>query len=78
MFGVPDAVYGEAPCAAVVLRAGQQASAETLNAWCIEQLARYKRPRCFEFHAALPRNASDKVLKTALRAPHWQGRARII
>ncbi|HSW06546.1 AMP-binding protein [Aquabacterium sp.] len=78
VFGVPDEAYGESPCAAVVLRAGQQATAEALQAWCVQHLARYKRPRRFEFHAALPRNASDKVLKTALRAPHWQGRSRMI
>ena len=78
VFGVPDQVYGESPCAAVVLRAGHQTGADSLDAWCVQHLARYKRPRRFEFHAALPRNASDKVLKTVLRAPHWQGRARMI
>jgi acyl-CoA synthetase (AMP-forming)/AMP-acid ligase II len=78
VFGVPDATYGETPCAAVVLRAGQPADASALQAWCAERLARYKQPRHFEFHSALPRNASDKVLKQLLRAPHWHGTGRRI
>ncbi|HSW27241.1 MAG TPA: AMP-binding protein, partial [Burkholderiaceae bacterium] len=78
VFGVPDQAYGESPCAAVVLRAGHHAGADMLDAWCVQHLARYKRPRRFEFHAALPRNASGKVLKTVLRAPHWQGREKMV
>jgi fatty-acyl-CoA synthase len=78
VFGIPDDAYGESVCAAVALRAGHEASAEELDRWCMERLARYKRPRRIEFHPTLPRNASDKVVKQALRAPHWAGRARAI
>ncbi|HSV46970.1 MAG TPA: AMP-binding protein [Ramlibacter sp.] len=78
VFGIPDEAYGETVCAAVALRPGQVASADELDRWCVERLARYKRPRRIEFHAALPRNASDKVVKQALRAPHWAGRGRAI
>jgi acyl-CoA synthetase (AMP-forming)/AMP-acid ligase II len=78
VFGIPDEAYGETVCAAVALRPGERASAEDLDHWCAERLARYKRPRRIEFHPALPRNASDKVVKQVLRAPHWAGRARAI
>jgi fatty-acyl-CoA synthase len=78
VFGIPDDHYGETPCAAVVLRAGHAAEAADLQAWCEDRLARYKRPRSIQFIEALPRNASDKVLKHVLRAPHWAGRGRAI
>ena len=71
VFGIPDARYGEAPCAAVAFKPGMTASAEELLALCEKQLARYKRPKQLEFHAALPRNASDKIQKQVLKAPHW-------
>jgi acyl-CoA synthetase (AMP-forming)/AMP-acid ligase II len=71
VFGIPDAHYGEAPCAAVALKPGATATAEELLALCEKQLARYKRPKKLEFHAALPRNASDKIQKQVLKAPHW-------
>jgi acyl-CoA synthetase (AMP-forming)/AMP-acid ligase II len=71
VFGIPDAHYGEAVCAAVALKAGATATAEELLALCEKGLARYKRPKRIEFHAALPRNASDKLQKQVLKAPHW-------
>lgn len=71
VFGIPDAHYGEAPCAAVAFRPGMTATAEELLALCERELARYKRPKRIEFHAALPRNASDKIQKQLLKAPHW-------
>jgi acyl-CoA synthetase (AMP-forming)/AMP-acid ligase II len=78
VFGIPDDAYGEAVCAAIAVAPGKTLSAGEVDAWCIERLARYKRPRRIEFHDALPRNASDKLVKSVLRAPHWQGRNRTI
>lgn len=78
VFGIPDDHYGETPCAAVVLRPGHEADEAVLLGWCDGRLARYKRPRCIEFHAALPRNASDKVQKHLLKAPHWANAGRSI
>jgi fatty-acyl-CoA synthase len=67
VFGLPDDVYGESVCAAVVLNAAASASAEELDAFCKARLAAYKRPRRYHFLSALPRNASDKVQKGQLR-----------
>ncbi|SFV07818.1 class I adenylate-forming enzyme family protein [Pseudoduganella namucuonensis] len=78
VFGIPDERYGETVCAALALHAGMTATAGEIEEFCAEHLARFKRPRRIEFHDALPRNASDKIMKTALRAPHWQGRSRMI
>ena len=42
-------------------------------AFCRERLANYKVPRRVEFCAALPRNASGKVLKRVLREERPDG-----
>ncbi|MGH8261651.1 MAG: class I adenylate-forming enzyme family protein [Steroidobacteraceae bacterium] len=68
VFGLPDPLYGESVCAAVVLWPGKAASAGELEQHCRTQLASYKRPRRVEFLDALPRNASDKVQKRMLRS----------
>ena len=38
-----------------------------LDAFCLEQIARFKRPKRYEFVEALPKNNYGKVLKTVLR-----------
>ena len=65
--GVPDERQGEVGKAYVVLRAGAQLTAAELVAWSRENMANYKVPRHIEFVAALPTNASGKVLKYQLR-----------
>lgn len=66
--GLPDARWGYAPGAAVVLRAGAAASADELVAFCRARLASYKTPRTIRIIGALPRNAGGKVLRDELRA----------
>jgi len=64
VFGRPDAEWGEAVTAAVVLRA--PAEPEDLRAHCAERLAGFKVPKRIEVRDALPRNASGKLLRRAL------------
>jgi acyl-CoA synthetase (AMP-forming)/AMP-acid ligase II len=59
-------VLGEDIAAHVVLRAGADADADALLAFCAERLADYKRPRQLHFTAELPRNATGKVMKHKL------------
>jgi fatty-acyl-CoA synthase/long-chain acyl-CoA synthetase len=74
LIGVPDTRYGEAPLAVVAPRdPADPPTAEELSAWCRERLARYKNPREYSVVAALPRNPSGKVRKTALRSEHGAG-----
>jgi fatty-acyl-CoA synthase len=64
--GVPDPRWGEVGLAVIVGRAGLEL--EALQAHCHAHLARFKVPKRFELVDALPRNASGKVLKAAVRA----------
>lgn len=68
VFGVPDAHWGEALAAAVVLRAGQTAGASDIVAFCRERIGGYKVPKRIQILPELPKNASGKILKTGLRA----------
>jgi len=76
VIGVPDAQFGEAVKAVIVLRAGASASESELVDHCRAKLAGYKRPRSVDFIAELPRNPSGKVLKRELREPYWKGHSR--
>ncbi len=67
VIGVSDARKGEHPVAFVALQEGQATDAKALLAFARERLADYKVPRQINFLPALPRNATGKVLKTALR-----------
>ncbi|MDQ0026646.1 long-chain acyl-CoA synthetase [Variovorax paradoxus] len=70
VIGVPDARWGEAVHAAVVLAEGTDgavATADELRAWCRERLAGYKCPRSISFMRELPLSAAGKVLKNVLR-----------
>ncbi len=65
--GVPHPVLGEDVAAVVVLRPGASATPEDIRAHCARVLADYKVPRRIQFADELPRNATGKVLKAALR-----------
>ncbi len=64
--GLPDAEFGE-QVAAVVVRDDPALTADTLIAFCRDQLASYKKPRTVHFVDILPRNALGKVQKHLLR-----------
>jgi acyl-CoA synthetase (AMP-forming)/AMP-acid ligase II len=67
VIGVPDPEWGETLRAFIVLRHGQQLTADDVITYCREGLADYKRPRKVTFMAELPRNPTGKVLKRELR-----------
>ena len=66
--GIADERLGEDVKAFIVRKAGQAATEDEIVAWCREQIAVYKAPRCVEFTDALPMSATGKVLKRVLRA----------
>jgi acyl-CoA synthetase (AMP-forming)/AMP-acid ligase II len=79
VFGIPHPTWGETPLAAVVLKAGADATAEELRDWINERVAaRYQRVREVVIKAAFPRNAAGKTLKRDMRYPYWADRAKPI
>lgn len=65
--GISHEVLGEDVAAAIVLRPGETASAEDLQAWCKAKLADNKVPRTILLLEALPYNQNGKVLKRELQ-----------
>ena len=59
--------WGEEVVAFVVSRGDNAVSASELDALCLANIARFKRPKAYRFIAALPKNNYGKVLKTELR-----------
>ena len=64
VFGRPDAEWGEAVTARVVLRA--PADAAELRAFAAQRLARFKVPKTIEPVDSLPRNPAGKLLRREL------------
>jgi acyl-CoA synthetase (AMP-forming)/AMP-acid ligase II len=76
VIGVPDDKWGERVHAVVVRRAGHQLTADDVFEFCRDRIAGYKCPRAVEFRDEMPLSAAGKLLKYALREPHWRGRDR--
>jgi len=67
VIATPDPKWIEAVTAVVVVNEGAAVSEEELIAYARERLAPFKVPKRVHFVADLPRNASGKILKRALR-----------
>jgi long-chain acyl-CoA synthetase len=67
VIGEPDPEWGENVVAFVVSRPGAGADEKLLDRYCIETMARFKRPKAYHFVESLPKNNYGKVLKTELR-----------
>ena len=66
--GRPDAEWGEAVIAFVVASGeGPVPTVDDLDALCLDNIARYKRPKEYRFVDALPTNNYGKVVKRELR-----------
>jgi long-chain acyl-CoA synthetase len=64
VIGRPNREWGEVVVAYVV----GSAPPEALDALCLSEIARFKRPKDYVFVAELPKNNYGKILKTELRA----------
>jgi long-chain acyl-CoA synthetase len=75
VIGRPDPEWGEVVVAFVVCHS--DLSVSELDAHCLSQVARFKRPKYYHLVPSLPKNHYGKVLKTELRtldAQHLQTR----
>ena len=73
---VPDEKWGEAPKAFIGLKPGAALTAEELISWSRQRLAHFKCPREVEF-GPLPRTATGKIRKNALREKARQAKSAI-
>jgi long-chain acyl-CoA synthetase len=65
--GRRESEWGEEVVAFVVLRSRFRVTEKALDAFCLERIARFKRPRHYRFVDSLPKNNYGKILKTELR-----------
>lgn len=66
--GIPDQTWGEAVCAAVVLKEGRNLSENEFIDYCKANMGRFKVPKRVKFVNDLPRTVTGKVLKDEVRA----------
>jgi long-chain acyl-CoA synthetase len=69
VIGVPHPYTGEAVKAVVVLKEGEESTAEEIIEFCRRHLARFKNPEVVEFAGSLPMLPSGKVKRRELREP---------
>ncbi len=67
VIGRADRDWGESVVAYVVTQGGDRPDRHSLDEFCAQRIARFKRPRHYRFVSALPKNSYGKVLKKALR-----------
>jgi long-chain acyl-CoA synthetase len=65
--GIPDEQWGEAVAAAIVLRAGRDASVAELQQWVKERMRSSRTPERIEFKDELPYNETGKILRRKVR-----------
>ena len=66
MVALPDAKWGEVPCAFVELKEGAQATEAEFIDFCRERMARFKVPKKVVF-GPLPKTSTGKIQKFVLR-----------
>ncbi|MBI1196793.1 MAG: long-chain-fatty-acid--CoA ligase [Phenylobacterium sp.] len=78
VIGVPDARWGEAVKALVVLRPGAARDGQAVIDRVRRHIAGYKAPKSVDFVEAIPRNPAGKILRRELRQPYWADQARAV
>ena len=74
VIGIPHATRGEAVHGVISLQKGESASESELIGFCRERLAHYKCPVSVSiWKESLPLSAVNKILKSELRKPFWEG-----
>lgn len=65
--GESDEKYGEEIAAHIVPIKGEKPNKDEIITWCKERMAAFKYPRKIYFHEDLPKTATGKILKRALK-----------
>ncbi|MCM3766261.1 class I adenylate-forming enzyme family protein [Neobacillus niacini] len=74
--GVPHEEWGEMVHAEVVLKEGQEISADELIAYCKTKLGSYKVPKTIHFVQELPTSSVGKVLRRHVKDKYWKNEGR--
>ena len=76
VIGRPHPDWGEVVIAYLVKEPGADVSQSEVDAHCLENMARFKRPKAYRFVDALPKSNYGKILKTEVReiekSQHWE------
>ncbi len=67
VIGVPDHILGEEVKACIVINSGMTLTAEELDQYCRQRMARYKCPRYIQFFQRLPKNSLGRISNRQLR-----------
>jgi acyl-CoA synthetase (AMP-forming)/AMP-acid ligase II len=78
VLGCKDIEWGETVTAFIALEPGQKTTPEQLDSFCLEKIARFKRPKIYAFVDELPKSAYGKVLKRALEDQIVSGQAVLL
>ncbi|MDK3074850.1 long-chain fatty acid--CoA ligase [Sedimentitalea sp. JM2-8] len=74
VIGIPSEQWGESVHAIVILHPGASVTEDEIKAHCHSLIAGFKCPRSIEFRTdPFPLSGANKVLKTELRKPFWEG-----
>jgi acyl-CoA synthetase (AMP-forming)/AMP-acid ligase II len=77
VLGCEDAEWGETVVAVVALQPGEAVSVPQLDGFCVERIARFKRPKAYAFVDELPKSNYGKVLKRVLSAQLAAGEMKV-
>ena len=78
VIGVPDERWQERPLACVVLKPGTRTTADTLQAYLGERVARWWVPERWAFITEVPKTSVGKFDKKVLRARHGEGGLEVV
>ncbi|NLJ41223.1 MAG: AMP-binding protein [Clostridiales bacterium] len=67
VIGVPDEQYGEEIMACVILKEGEELTADELKAFVRSSIAKHKTPKYVDFVREFPMNAAGKIMKYKMR-----------
>lgn len=67
VIGVPDKQYGEEIMACVIIKDGEELTADELKDYIRSHIAKHKTPRYIDFVTEFPMNAAGKILKYKMR-----------
>ena len=78
VIGVPDEKWGEAIKACVVLKYGQELTADEIKAFVKQKKGSVYAPKSVDFIPTIPLTPQGKPDKKVLRAPYWQSSQRAV